>query len=285
MKWTELIKKYRDEQQRFWRRLRQQRMIHGQQRQLDDLYREVREQARPVFVLSTGRAGTKLLTRLLESSKELMPVHEPAPELAYHSALAYREPTGSEALKMAIDLARYEYIRDAYLVNQRYVETNNRISFFAYYLAELYPQARFIHLVRHPEDFIRSGVARNWYRGQSIYDEGRIRDEARFKDWRPEQRVAWLWSATNNFILRFAGRYPQRSFQLKSETLFAGRQEELNALWQFLGLDDITTERVRSVTGRVENKGQGVKAALDWRHLEAVAGLTQTMTKFNYSRA
>ena len=284
MKWIELIKKYRDEQQRFWRRLRHQRMIHGQQRNLDNLYREVHEQAQPVFVLSTGRVGTKLLTRLLENSVQLMPVHEPVPELAYHSSLAFREPTGSEALKTAIDLARYEYIRDTYLVNKRYVETNNRISFFSYYLAELYPQARFIHLVRHPEDFIKSGVARHWYQGQSVYDEGRIRDEAQFKVWRPEKRVAWLWAATNNFILNFSERHPQRSFQLKSEELFAGNLDKLNALWQFLGLDDITAERVQLVTGKVENKGRGVNVDLDWGHLEAVSGMTQLLTKFNYTR-
>jgi hypothetical protein len=281
MKWTELIKKYRDEQQRFWRRLRQQRMIHGQQRQLDDLYREVHEQARPVFVLSTGRAGTKLLTRLLQSSRQLMPVHEPAPELAYHSGLAFREPTGSEALKMAIDLARYEYIRDAYLVNKRYVETNNRISFFAYYLAEIFPNASFIHLIRNPHNFIKSGLSRGWYTGRNLYDEGRISDQELFKNYSREEKIGWLWASTNNFVKVFGEKYKSRFETIRSEDLFQSPLSLEPILMKFQ-ITDISNVQLKQMQGKVENSGKFSQEIRLNSNFQTIPYFHQLMDEYKY---
>ena len=53
------------------------------------LPQEVFEKSEPVFVLSTGRCGTKLLTKLFETSVSWPVHHEPQPMMNYASRYAY----------------------------------------------------------------------------------------------------------------------------------------------------------------------------------------------------
>lgn len=257
MKFNELLGKYWEDQKEYWKRLKGQREIHGLTRDFSELYDEVHREARPIFVLSTGRCGTKLLTNILKHDKTVDPVHEPAPELSYHSSLAYKNPTGDQSLEGAIDMARYELLRDTYLLGKRYVETNNRITFFAYYLAELFPKAQFLHLVRHPDDFISSGLARKWYSGKTLYDEGRIRAIADFESLDKTQKIAWLWLATNKFALEFKEAHPDRCALLKAEDLFEGNKKVHDVL-HFLGIDSISPAVVAKETKVKVNKGRGI---------------------------
>jgi hypothetical protein len=88
----------------------------------------------------------------------------------------------------------------------RFIETNNRISFFAPAIRALIPGAKFVHLHRHPGEFVRSGIRRRWYVERSDHDLGRIRplgaDPARpaWDGFTPLEKCSWLWSATNQFI-------------------------------------------------------------------------------------
>lgn len=245
MNLKDLVRQFIATQTSFWSDLKDKRYIHTLNRDFNHLYKEVRKNAAPIFVLSTGRCGTMLLTEILRSSKYLVPVHEPFPELSYHSALAFEEPQKNNGHKAAIDTARYESIRNAYLLDKRYVETNNRITFFAYYLAELYPEAKFIHLVRNPKHFIESGVLREWYSGKNLFDEGRIRDEQLFKTFNHHQRIAWLWAQTNQFSEEFSQAHPKKCFLLRSEDLFRGSKEVVEVL-RSLGINDISEDVIQN---------------------------------------
>lgn len=245
MKTRKLWHKLKADYRNYWRNLKRQRAIHGLDRDFSDIYEEVHREARPVFVLSTGRCGTMLLTRILEQSDEVWVHHEPRPELSYHSKLAYERPRGDEQLKMAIDMARYEYIRDAYLLGKRYVETNNRITFFAYYLAELYPKAQFVHLVRDKEAFVNSGMKRGWYQS-SLYDEGRIRDEAQFRSMDQKQKISWLWEETNGFIEGFENSLGSKIFKLTSENLFIG-DNLTKSLFSKINVTDLDVKGVKKI--------------------------------------
>lgn len=222
-----------------------------------------------------------LFTKLLDSCEDIISVHEPHPELSYHSSLAFEDPRDSDALKMGIDMSRYEYIRNAHLLGKRYAETNNRISFFAYYLAELYPNARFVHLIRHPEDFIRSGVKRNWYSGSTLYDEGRIKTE-RFDSYPVAEKVAGLWLETNKFIHKFAEEFPERTYTLKSEELFT-EGHKIIELFQKLSIkkyDEATIERIRKRKMN-SSRSKGGEAASELGEF-ASDELKEFMSIYNY---
>ena len=81
--------------------------------------------------------------------------------------------TNSGLIKEVYFSGREEYLRYAFKTENRLIETNNGISFFAPILAEIFPTALFVHLYRHPGEFTRSGIRRDYFTG-SIEDIRRI---------------------------------------------------------------------------------------------------------------
>jgi len=194
----------------------------------------------PVFFLSTGRCGTKYIANLLQENRFLDVYHHAFPELLFHQQTAYVNPHSDET-KFVIEAARIELIFESIRRNRIYVETNNRLTFFAYALATIFPKARFVHLIRHPIDFINSGLKRNWYSQKVIADAGRIVPEDHNIKWdlfEPFEKIAWLWYTTNQFIEDFKSQYAKQTFTFNSEDLFTNT----NSLEELIGL--ISNEKI-----------------------------------------
>ncbi|MCK5343738.1 MAG: hypothetical protein KAR20_10055, partial [Candidatus Heimdallarchaeota archaeon] len=138
-----------------------------------DLPEHIFNELKSCFILSTGRCGTELLVKLFQLSNAGKVVHEPKPQLVYGSKIAHELSKNSSAKELGFITARYDILRETYLRNQFYIETNNRITFFADAIYDLMPGSKFIHLVRHPGDFVRSGIRRKYYSGHD-YDDGRL---------------------------------------------------------------------------------------------------------------
>ena len=139
-----------------------------------DLPKKIFIETEPVFVLSTGRCGTELLVRLFKIAKAGIILHEPRPLVLLASKMAYEmNEEQLYAKKMVFLGARYDLLKHAYLCEKRYIETSNRMTFFADAIYDLFPRSKFIHLVRHPGSFVRSGIRRNYYTGNEN-DEGRL---------------------------------------------------------------------------------------------------------------
>ena len=226
MRKDKLLKEWFEFNTKYWKALKLRAKLHGHLKDSDVLPEDVLAQAAPVFVLSTGRVGTMLLTRLFELEKGLHIEHEALPEMLYTGKLAYADPSNIEFTKGAFMAGRYEAIRDCQLQNLRYVETNNRLTFFAPAMAALFPNAKFIHLLRHPDSFVSSGIQRNWYTGKTITDEGRIAPAKNSGIERQQDKIAWLWNATNAFIEDFKeGAGKDRTLTVRSEDLFSNAEE------------------------------------------------------------
>lgn len=261
MKLTEIIQKFFQVNADLYQRLTEQRQIHEQARKKDiaHLYEEVHQQASPCFVLSTGRCGTKLLTYILSENERLKAEHVPTPEFTHYGAFAYQNAHSQpEVVARIVDGARYEQIRDAWLLEKIYVETNSRITFFCHALAELFPQSRFIHLVRQPEAFITSGLARDWYSNSVLHDEGRITPENESLD--RVQKIAWLWNETNQFIEDFKQEIADgRLLTVRSDELFYSAETSLK-IFGFLDVNPPERNRIeeliRKPVNKQDNKGQ-----------------------------
>ena len=226
MRKDKLLKEWFEFNTKYWKALKLRAKLHGHLKDSEVLPDDVLANASPVFVLSTGRVGTMLLTRLFELEKGLHIEHEALPEMLYTGKLAYADPSNIEFTKGAFMAGRYEAIRDCQLQNQRYVETNNRLTFFAPAMAALFPNAKFIHLLRHPDSFVSSGIQRNWYTGKTITDEGRIAPTTDLGIERQQDKIAWLWNATNAFIDDFKeGAGKDRTLTVRSEDLFSNAEE------------------------------------------------------------
>ncbi len=277
MKISKVLKKIYNTNVDLFRRLWEQSCIHRRAREIDitNLYNEVHQHAAPCFVLSTGRCGTKLLTEILQKSTDIDPVHVPTPELTYYSEVAYRKAhSDPDLINKIVDTARYEQIRDAWLLQKKYVETNNRITFFCHALADLYPNSTFIHLVRKPEEFITSGLARNWYSGSVLHDEGRITPED--KELNQAEKIAWLWNETNSFIEEFKEVHSSdRVFTVLSEDLFK-LVEASQQIFEYLSLEPPKRSILRKLIAKPINqqsKENSLGETITWKLLEKYAPL------------
>jgi hypothetical protein len=182
----------------------------------------------PVFVLSTGRTGTALLSELLQLAGGVDVYHAPRPELVRVSRRAY-EQIGSD-LDLFVEVlktSREELVLQSVRHGRVYVETNNRVTFLAPAAAVAFPEARFIHLTRDPTSFVRSGMRRNWYSGTHHHDVGRIVPvgadpaAAAWEGWSRPAKIAWLWNETNRFIVDFFATIPaERHLFARAEDLF-----------------------------------------------------------------
>ena len=246
MRKDKLLKEWFEFNTKYWKALKLRAKLHGHLKDSEVLPEDVLANAAPVFVLSTGRVGTMLLTRLFELEKGLHIEHEALPEMLYTGKLAYADPSNIEFTKGAFMAGRYEAIRDCQLQNLRYVETNNRLTFFAPAMAALFPNAKFIHLMRHPDSFVSSGIQRNWYTGKTITDEGRIAPGKDLGIERQQDKIAWLWNATNAFIDDFkAGAGKDRTLTVRSEDLFSNAEEAERILnWLNFKADKTSIQKV-----------------------------------------
>jgi hypothetical protein len=209
----------------------------------------------PVFVLSTGRSGSKFAAELLALAPELLAVHEPRPTLAYYSGFALRNQDRPEVLDRMIEAARMEMVLDAFIAGRTYVESNQCLSFFAPSLARVFASAKFVHLVRHPGDFVSSAARKGWYENDSIWEAGRVRPDEN-ENWAALGRVdrlAWLWDFTNRFIAgALQGLPAARTMSCRFEDLVAG-SGAVQALFAFCGGTVPDAGRAREIQARPVN--------------------------------
>lgn len=176
-----------------------------------------------VFVLSTGRCGTLLVTEILAKSSCLRVEHNPKPELEYASRVVHRDEIDEKAQEIAVLASRFDlFFLDTLLRGRIYVETNNRITFFAPALAKLLPNAKFIHLVRNPADFVRSGMRRGYYQ-EGVVQHQRL-DGSNYSPWNTFSRlekITWEWNEINRKIEEFKGNVEaKRVLTINSESLY-----------------------------------------------------------------
>jgi hypothetical protein len=204
-------------------------------------------------VLSTGRCGTLWLTEFLRHSKRTHVNHSDYPELIREGRLAYEQYARiPEMFHEILRATRDGYILGAYVHGRKYIETNNRITFFARAIRQVYPRSKYIHLYRHPADFVRSGLRRGWYRGHS-HDIGRIvrlDDQALWEQMSDIAKIAWLWNETNQWIEDFILEQPMSNvLQIRAEDMFTNISLAL-AICDFVGVTDITEVVTRRLQRR-----------------------------------
>tara|TARA_B100000579_G_C22715842_1_gene796860 strand:- start:442 stop:1083 length:642 start_codon:yes stop_codon:yes gene_type:complete len=177
----------------------------------------------------------------------------------YGSKLLFESEQDLESKQIAYLNARYDLLKKAYLEENRFVETNNRNTFFIRALNKLFSKAKFIHLVRHPGDFVRSGIRRKYYSGNEN-DDSRIKphviDKAfdswdRFSD---IEKVGWLWNTTNNYIEKEKKHInPDNVLLIKSEDLFL-KTDTYNKICNFLSHPLLSNKEIDRIIKKPINK-------------------------------
>ena len=228
----------------------------------------------PIFFLSTGRTGTKFFTQLLSKSNQTMVFHSPynlfcnaqselieQGKVAFemYSKYGFNDLRTNKLLSQLLMASREELLYKTFIHKKTYIETNNRITFLAPAIKYIFPNAKFVHLYRHPGEFIRSGIRRNYYddSSNSIHELGRLiplENSIYHKEWLNFdniQKIAWMWNETNKFIDDFLEI-------LHDEDYFAFNFNELNTkkiqeLCIFLNIKDIDESKIRKSINRPTN--------------------------------
>jgi len=212
---------------------------------VDELKLNLHKISPPVFFISTGRTGTKWFADLFTQARGFKTFHAPSPDLAAQNCFAYTLQKNSSLQTEEINTilghiflaGREQQLRYSYKSEKAYIETNNHLTFFAPVIAALLPQAKFVHLYRHPGDFVSSGLKRRWYTSETT----QLRQitpalppvKEDFDTYNEIQKIAWLWNETNDFIETFKSDIGEKrsfSFDFSSMTL-----ESLSDLIRFTG--------------------------------------------------
>jgi hypothetical protein len=222
------------------------KMIHHvDRRTLEWMYRRYE----PVFILSTGRSGSKLIVELLGLSPAVNAFHEPRPTLQVFSDFAYHHQAQDNSLTKMIDAARMEMVLETLIKGKVFVESNQCLTFFAPAIAALFRSAKFIHLVRHPGDFLASAARKGWYMNDSIWEAGRptSAETGLWRKWDQMQKLAWLWAATNAYVEDFKKNLGKRRvLTIRLEDLVLGR-EGVKSVFAFSGAGRVPWAEVERI--------------------------------------
>jgi hypothetical protein len=209
--------------------------------------------AHALFFLSTGRTGTTSLTRLLENCPAAHAVHEPQPQLFGERKRAYLgDDPGDEWIAEKFRDARAVQIGKARKAGLLYAETSAFLSFFTPTIHEIMPNARFVFSHRHPGEFVRSGVRRNWYVSHPndatrlTPRPGTAAAEA-WEDWGQFEKICWLWAAFNEECLRCYGLLdPGRRMTVPSQQLWDNPVDVSERIFRFVALEPPSPEAIRA---------------------------------------
>ncbi len=184
---------------------------------------------------------------MLSYDPHLAIFHQPVPSLAMQSKVVYDillknrwqiSDNEETLMKEMFWSAREDYLRYTYKTGKRYVETNNYITFFAPVLKEVFPDALFIHLVRHPGEFVRSGINRSYYSRSQADDCKRIEPVSgsyvrRWEFMTQIEKTAWLWMETNRFIKDFLETMPADQYRVFDFNQLSG--PNIDQILSFIG--------------------------------------------------
>lgn len=250
--------------------------------------RVLSRRTRCLFVLSTGRCGTTTLTKLLNLSPEVDAYHERKPKLVAPSLDAFYDGFEQRTKYARVfEEAHCGHLTWSRLRRRVYSDTSNRLTYFAPAIAAEFPNAKFIHLHRHPVDVLRSGMRRGWYQN-SLWDPYRVRPAIGTPAhlWWDQcdrfSKICWYWSAINEFALRLANEIePSRFMEVRFDEIAKKESERIGAIFDFIDVDRPPNDHILSVLTTPYNKQtQGYyPPPAEWTRtqmaqLEEIAGAT-----------
>jgi len=157
-----------------------------------------------------------------------------------------------------------------------YVESNGNLSGVLDVLAELFPKAKFIHIVRDPRDYARSLM--NWgsFRGiKAIFNRFVPYWTPRLiqKNWRNYEEIeisSYWWNWVNSEIERGLSYVKSEGkIRLKFEDIFLSEDYEgLKELQRFIGLGEEIEPEILKKADRNVSKGKAFPRWEKWNAME-----------------
>jgi hypothetical protein len=216
----------------------------------------------PFFIVSSGRSGTAMLHKALSTAPDLEMHHEYMVQITQPLGVKrYLGLIGEEECRRTLHQTHGAAIH--YSQKAQWGDSSNKLSWLIPDLATLFPEARFVHLVRDGRK-----VASSYFHklGDECYDDRSTailqahlddfhnpapppekkywwplprkdsRDAGRFRKFSQFERIAWHWAELNRVVqAELAGLAPERSLFIRLEDLCES-PSAVRGLYDFLNL-------------------------------------------------
>lgn len=196
------------------------------------------------FVLGTGRCGSKSIANNLNKHKDIYAKHEDIKQfIRLSTEYAHGEKNVREVKNEVLSIFESKTLKN--YQNELILHSDQRLWNMVPILKELFPKAKFIHLIRDGRDTVRSMYARNWFVDNELeinkheWAEYRLNgylagdvDEEKWKNWGAFERCCWYWSYINESISKEL-LTQQKSYLIKLENI----DDNLSDFLEFLDVD------------------------------------------------
>jgi|AntDeeMinimDraft_5_1070356.scaffolds.fasta_scaffold01025_5 acetyltransferase-like isoleucine patch superfamily enzyme len=229
--------------------------------------KEIGESEQLVFVLSTGRSGSNAIANFLNNWNQVTAFHEPF--YTFLKVLSSNYLAG----KISKNETKREllHLYSSACVAKKgkiYVESDQKLVPLLPFIIEIFPNAKYIWLIREPSSFLKSAKARGWFKddkpifndtglilqpeyfsdGARLYKEQLIETEK--ENFSQEEEILFYWEYWNKLIeTKLRPISKSCKFILKLENL----ENDKNALKKFLSLDSKEQFEVKK-TNKVRSK-------------------------------
>lgn len=153
-----------------------------------------------VFLITPGRSGTKSLVKWCAKHTEMLCYHAPKPWLATIGYLYHQKLISSDAARYAFYVSREKYLKQAFEYNKVLLDGDCKNLPLLMDISALMPNSSFIHLVRDPESFVKSGISRGYYKEVPSQIWGHLEervDTGTINFERQVEKIAWFWNEAN----------------------------------------------------------------------------------------
>lgn len=194
-----------------------------------------------LFIISPGRSGTQSLVDFCQRNTTMYCVHAPQPWIASIGYRFHLNEISADAAQFGFYATREPYLVHAFQQQRIFFDGDCKNLPIAPQIGALMPNAKFIHLVRRPQAFIRSGLARGYFDTTPHELWGHL--TATRIDSQPAptlagriELVAYFWNEANRIAEQTKRQLgDHRVVTVVAEELFDNPQRAIDALTQ-LGL-------------------------------------------------
>lgn len=212
-----------------------------------------------VFILSTGRTGTKFFADVFCLDTRVYAVHEPKPSRGFRFFTYARLEGDISEQQMEEVLKKYRSNSFTGMTEEIYIESNNFLAGFVNTLKYVFHDPIIIHVVRDPRDYVRSiinhggdtglkGLA-NKYIPYANFSKKFIKRSYSGSN-KLFARSALYWRNINEYLEKAGEGYPQYHI-FKFEDIFASNSDSLQQIADIIGVDISAIEDLNSKEKKV----------------------------------
>lgn len=187
------------------------------------------KELKTVFVVSTGRCGTKSLAEAFKAHIDFKAFHEPSQVLNVPNRLAWE----GHDMSRVIELIEKPMVSLVHTRGYNFLDSSPQLGTLGSALVKVFPDAYFLHLVRDGIDVVRSAMGTLWYKDKPFNPVNCMyypnEYETRF------ERCCWRWTEVNRIILDQVGHLEKYRLQRLED--ISG--SDLGSILDWLGLEPI----------------------------------------------